>query len=161
MRLPNESSTNASGHPHRRRIWGDKPPIRIQFEKTETVKREYSYQIPGGPSRSTTNCNANATGTGGGPVATASGQSNCTTQTTPGTPTTTSRKIATQVHVRVLLPDGRRFTVSCQRGFRRCEQLEPASYDASLDGDSVWIFTHDMSGKEYGIKFKRGGTWQD
>jgi hypothetical protein len=57
------------------------------------------------------------------------------------------------------MPDGTHVTLWCQRGFRKCSTLNGGYYSAEINGDSVWIFGHDLGGKEHKIKYHYVGGW--
>jgi hypothetical protein len=138
----------------------DKPRITIQVMDTETSTRQFTYNVPGTNAHSTTNCNGNATAidTGGG-MATANGTTNCTTTTTPGTAPSTRVREIPQAHVHAIMPNGTHITLWCQSGFRRCNTLSAGYYSAEIDGNSVWMFGHDLGGKEHKIKYHYVGGW--
>jgi hypothetical protein len=85
----------------------------------------------------------------------------------PGwTKTTTSdggpRQIP-QVNIKAILSDGRRLILSCQKTFvwSRCKQLDTGSYSAEVKGNSVLVYTHDLSGKEqHAIPYSYVGEWE-
>jgi TPR repeat protein len=56
------------------------------------------------------------------------------------------------------LPDGRQVTLWCQEGFRQCDNLLPGKYESEIDGTAVFVFVHDLSGKEHKIKYKAVGV---
>lgn len=138
----------------------DKPRIQIQVIETKTSERVFQYTTPGTASQSTTSCTDNATAFGGPGLATANGSSNCTTTTTPGRPAVTRTGSIPQVFVRAIMPDGRHVTVWCQAGFRSCNPLSPGSYGATQDGNSLWIYGTEFSGKERKTKYRYQGDWQ-
>jgi hypothetical protein len=45
-------------------------------------------------------------------------------------------------------------TLWCQEGFRKCDNLQPGKYEAEIDGNALFVFIHDLSGKEHKIKYK-------
>ena len=141
----------------------DKPKITIEVVNSETSQRQYTYTTPGRNGASQTNCNTNGTthGTvtdyGVGPTqinANTNANTNCTTTTTPSTPPQTNVRSITQEHVSAILPDGRQVTLWCQEGFRHCDNLLPGKYEAEIDGNALFVFVHDLSGKEHKIKYK-------
>jgi hypothetical protein len=138
----------------------DKPRITIQVVTTHTSERQYSYTIPGTGAQSSTNCNSNATAidTGAG-TATANGTTNCETTTTPGSPPQTVVNSIPQVHVYAVMPNNAHVTLWCQRGFRQCRTLEAGSYFAEVSGDTLWVYGHDLEGKEHKIKYHAVGGW--
>lgn len=138
----------------------DKPRIDLKVVDTQTSEKEYMQYVPGTPAKSTTNCDSSATVYGGGGIATGNGTTNCTTTTTPGTAPTTVRRSIEQAHVRAIMPDGRRVTLWCQQGFRRCSNLSPGTYTTELDGNSVWIEVFELDGvKKHKIKYRFEGGW--
>jgi len=60
------------------------------------------------------------------------------------------------------MADGTRVTLWCQAGLRKCVSLQPGSYSAEVDGNTVWMYVRELSGKERKIKYKAvsvdGGT---
>jgi len=80
----------------------------------------------------------------------------CTTTTTAATPPRTYVTSIPQEHVYVIMPDGSHVKV-CQNGFRRCAYLQPGSYTAEVSGNSLFIFAHELSGKERKIKYRAVG----
>jgi hypothetical protein len=137
----------------------DHPKVKIQVMGSEASERHYTQFIPGTNGRSSTNCYGNATATSVGNTTTADGSSNCYTTTTPGrAPSSVTRSIP-QVHVRAVMPDGLHVTLWCQAGFRHCENLSADLYDAELDGNSVWIYSSDLSGKSHKVKYRYVGGW--
>ncbi len=146
----------------------EKPRITVQVVGTQTSERQYTYTIPGTAGTSTTNCNTNGNGsvygttngsTINGTVDTNS-TTNCTTTSQPGTPPSTHVSSIAQEHVRAIMADGTHVTLWCQAGFRRCASLQPGYYSAEVKGNTVWMYAHDLSGKEHKIKYKAvGGDW--
>jgi hypothetical protein len=138
----------------------DKPQITIQVVDTDASTRQFTYYVPGTSAQSTTNCNGNATAIDlGGGIATANGTTNCTTTTTPGRPPSTGVRYIPEAHVHAIMPDGTHITLWCQSGFRRCNTLNAGYYTAQIDGNSVWMFGHDLGGKEHRIKYHYVGGW--
>jgi hypothetical protein len=146
----------------------DKPRITVQVVDTQTSERQYTYTTRGTAGTSSTTCNTNGNGTVYGTSSgstidgtiNTSSNTNCTTTTQPGTPPTTQVRSITQEHVRVIMADGTHVTLWCQAGFRSCASLRPGSYSAEVKGNTVWIYAHDLSGKEHKIKYKAvGGDW--
>lgn len=139
----------------------DKPTVTIQVVDTQSSQRQFTYQVPGTPAKSTTNCDSNATvyGTTTG-NATVNGTANCTTTTTPGAAPRTAQRSIEQKHVQAIMPDGRHVTLWCQQGFRRCSKLSPGSYSAELDGNSVWMQVYDLDGAtKHKVKYQFEGGW--
>jgi hypothetical protein len=146
----------------------DKPRITVEVVGTQSSERQYTYTVPGTSGTSSTNCNTNGNGSVYG---TSNGNSNngtintnsttnCTTTSRPGTPSTTGVRSIAQENVRVIMPDGQHVTLWCQAGFRACAGLRPGNYSAEVKGNSLWIYAHDLSGKEHKVKYKAvGGDW--
>jgi len=141
----------------------DKPRITIEVINSEVSQKQYTYTTPGRKGTSETNCNTNGTtnGTindyGVGPIqtnSTGNANTNCTTTTAAATPPRTYVRSITQEQVSAILPDGRQVTLWCQAGFRRCDDLRPGKYEAEIDGNSLFVFVHELSGKEHKIKYK-------
>jgi hypothetical protein len=142
--------------------------VTVQVVGTQTSEKEFTHTTRGTAPISTTNCNSNGTGsvngnTNGnttyGTVDTNS-TTNCTTETQPGTPPRTHVNYVTQEHVRAIMPDGTHVTLWCQVGFRKCAPLQAGSYSAEVKGNTVWMYVHDLSGKESRMKYKAvGGDW--
>jgi len=138
----------------------DKPKITIQVVDTQASERQYSYVVPGTAAQSTTNCNSNATAMAiGDNMTTANGTTNCRTTTTPGRPARTVVNSIPQEHVHAIMPEGTHVTLWCQRGFRQCRYLNPGTYAAQLSGDTLWVYGHDLGGKEHKIKYHAAGGW--
>jgi hypothetical protein len=141
----------------------DKPRITIEVVNSETSQRQYTYTTPGRKGTSETNCTTNGTtnGTindyGVGPIqtnSTGNADTNCATTKTAATPPQTHVSSITQEHVNAILPDGRQVTLWCQEGFRHCDNLLPGKYEAETDDNALFVFVHDLSGKERKIKYK-------
>jgi len=137
----------------------DRFKIQIQVVNTQTGQRQFAYAVPETASRSTTDCNGSATATGIGGTATATGSSNCTTTTTPGLPARTVVGSIPQVYVHAIMSDGKRVTLWCQTGLRRCGNLGSGNYAAEIDGNSVWIYSFEIGGKRQKIKYRYAGGW--
>jgi len=137
----------------------DRFKIQIQVVNTQTSQRQAAYTVPGTASQSTTDCSGSATATGIGGMATATGSSNCATTTTPGLPARTVVGSIPQAYVHAIMSDGRRVTLWCQTGLRRCENLGPGNYAAEIDGNSLWIYSFELGGKRYKIKYRYAGGW--
>lgn len=140
-----------------------KPRITIEVVNSEASQREYTYTTPGRNGTSQTNCSTNGTtngtitDTGTGPIFTnsrGSADTNCQTTTAPPTPPQTHVRTITQEHVSAILPDGRHVILWCQEGFRLCDDLQPGNYEAEIDGNSLFLFVHELSGKERKIKYR-------
>jgi hypothetical protein len=141
----------------------DKPRITIEVVNSETSQREYTRTIPGRKGTSETNCNTNETtnGTindyGVGPIqtnSTGNARTDCTTTTTAATPPQTRTESITQEHVYAILPDHRQVILWCQEGFRRCDNLQPGRYNAEIDGNALFVYVPELSGKERRIKYR-------
>ncbi len=161
----------------------DNARITIQVIDAETKLGHYNYTTPGRDGTAKTNCTTNGTtnGTinnyGSGPIlthSTSSGNTDCTTTTTPARPPQTHIVNTVQQLVYALLPDGRQMTLSCQKdemggfatglmvgyggvpksGTPRCSNLQPGNYEAEIHGNSLTIFIHELSGKEHKIKYR-------
>ncbi len=141
----------------------DKPRITIEVINSEASQRQYTRTIPGRNGTSETNCTTNGrtngtvTDYGVGPTqinANTNANTNCTTTTTPSTPPQTYVRSIRQEHVSAIFPDGRQVTLWCQEGFRRCDDLLPGRYTAEIDGSALFVFVHDLSGKERRIKYR-------
>lgn len=52
------------------------------------------------------------------------------------------------------MADGTHVTLWCQVGFRQCVSLKAGSYSAEVDGNTVWMYIRDLSGKEHKVKYK-------
>jgi hypothetical protein len=138
----------------------DKPTISIRVVETQSSSRHYSYDAPGTASQSTTNCTGNATATSVGNSTDVNGTTNCNTTTTPGTPSRRETIAIRQAHVLAVMPDGKHVTLWCQYGFRRCADLSAGSYTAELDGNSLYVYELDLSGKlAHRIKYQYAGGW--
>lgn len=140
----------------------EKPRVTVQVLETETSEREYTRTVAGTPGVSKTSCNSSenqtvygkSTGkTVKGAVNTNS-STNCTTVSQPATPPSTQMRSVTQQNVRAVMADGTQVTLWCQAGLRKCVALQPGNYSAEVDGNTVWIFVRELSGKENKIKYK-------
>lgn len=133
--------------------------VAVEVVDSETSMRQFTYFIPGTPSRSTTNCNQNATiYDSGGSTATASGTENCTTTTTPGRPPSTELGQIAQDHVRAVI-EGQHVMLWCQAGFRHCAHLRPGTYFGEIKGSAVWLDVYDLGHKKHRIKYRDAGGW--
>jgi hypothetical protein len=138
---------------------GDGKQVTVQVVNTQTSERQYSYYVPGTAGSSHTNCDTNATANTYGNSTNVNGTTNCTTTSTPATaPQRIDRSIA-QAHVFAIMPNGMHITLWCQAGFRRCSTLEPGPYTAEIKGDSVWMYTSRLDGKQQKIKYHFVGGW--
>lgn len=157
----------------------DKPRIQIEIVDSERSDRPVSYTVAGTNGQSNTYCTGSATATSAGSSTTANGTTNCNTTSTPGIPPRTIQTSLARVNVKAILPDGRHITLACQQGGNGgfnlagaltgnpaahfgsgCSNLAPGTYDAVLDGNSAYIYGHDLSGKEHKTKFLYTGGWQ-
>lgn len=130
----------------------EKPRITVQVVGTQTSERQYTYQTPGTAGTSTTNCDVND--------AAVNTSIDCKTTSNPGTSPSNHTRTITQEHVRAIMPDGTHVTLWCQAGFRSCASLRAGYYPAEVKGNTVWMYGHDLSGKEHKIKYKAvGGDW--
>jgi len=138
----------------------DTSRIEIEVVDTSTSERQFAFSVPGTAGQSSTTCDSNATAINlGGGVATANGNTNCSTTTTPGAPPRTVVRSIPQAHVHAIMPDGTQITLWCQQGFRRCSTLSAGTYSAEVDGNSVWIYGHELGGKEHKVKYHYVGGW--
>ena len=133
--------------------------VKVQVVTSKGSQRQFSYLLPGTQGTSNTNCYTNATGMSIGDDTSVSGTTNCTTTTSPGTPATTVVRSIPQEHVYAVMPDDSHVTLWCQSGFRRCSYLQPGFYDAEIKGNSLFVHTHDLSGKEFKVKYHAVGGW--
>lgn len=141
----------------------EKPRITIQIVSSGTSQRQYTYTTPGRNGTSQTNCATNGTtnGTindyGVGPIQTQSSGSantNCTTTTTPAAPPQTHVRTTTQEYVSAIMPDGRHVILWRPVGFGLLQLPSPGSYEAEIEGNSLIVFVHELSGKERKIKYR-------
>jgi hypothetical protein len=140
----------------------DKPRVTIQVVDAETSQRESSYTVAGTPAVSKTTCNSNENQTVYGKdngrtvkgTVNTNSASTCTTVSQPATPPTTRTRSIRQENVTAVMADGRNVTLWCQQGWRDCVSLLPGSYSAEVDGNTVWVYIRDLSGKEHKIKYK-------
>jgi hypothetical protein len=138
----------------------DKPTIQIRVVETQASTRQFAYDVPGTAAQSTTNCSGSATATGTGNTATAAGSSTCTSTATPATPPRSDTISIAQANVLAVMPDGKHITLWCQRGFRKCAELDAGTYTAEIDGDVVWLSVPSgLSGKITKIKYRYNGGW--
>lgn len=45
-------------------------------------------------------------------------------------------------------------TLWCQEGFRHCDNLQPGQYEAEIDGNALFVYVPELSGKERKVKYK-------
>ena len=134
--------------------------IEIEVVDTSTSERQFTYSVPGTAGQSSTTCDSSATAINlGGGLATANGNTNCNTTTTPGAPARTVVRSIPQAHVHAIMPDGTQITLWCQQSFRRCSTLSAGTYPAEVDGNSVWVYGHELGGKEHKVKYHYVGGW--
>jgi hypothetical protein len=140
----------------------DKPRVTVQVVDTETSERQSSYVVPGTDAKSTTTCSKSASQTvygndNGRTVKEAvdtDSTSTCTTTAQPATPPTTQVRSIRQENVEAIMADGTHVTLWCQAGFRHCISLKAGYYSAEVDGNTVWMYIRDLSGKEHKVKYK-------
>ena len=140
----------------------DKPRVTVQVVDSETSERQSTYVVPGSDAKSTTTCNKSKDETvyakdSGRTVKEAvdtNSTSTCTTTARPATPATTQVRSIRQENVEAVMADGTRVTLWCQQGFRQCVSLKAGFYSAEVDGNTVWMYIKDLSGKEHKIKYK-------
>ena len=140
----------------------EKPRVTVQVVETETSERQYTRTVAGTAGVSTTNCNtsdnqtvsATSRGRTVRGVVDTNSSSNCTTVSRPATPPRTQVRSVTQQNVQAIMADGTQVTLWCQAGLRKCVSLQPGNYSAEVDGNTVWIYVRELSGKERKIKFK-------
>lgn len=138
----------------------EKPRVTVEVVNSQQSVRHWTQHILGTDSRSQTNCDTNGTATDtGGDTASINATTNCSTTTTPGTPARTVEHSIAQEHVYAIMPDGSHVTLWCQNGFRRCESLSAGKYTAEVDGNTLWIYGHELDGKERKIKYHYVGGW--
>jgi hypothetical protein len=140
----------------------EKPRVTIQVVDAETSERETSYTVAGKPSVSKTTCNASENqtvyGKSNGKTVRAAVDKNsssaCTTVSDPGAPPTTQVRSIRQENVEAIMADGTHVTLWCQQGVRKCLSLPVGHYSAEVDGNTVWIYVRELSGKENKVKYK-------
>jgi hypothetical protein len=132
----------------------------IEVVESQASVREVTSTQPGTAAKSRTNCQSSATAqdTGGG-TAIANGTTNCNTTTTPGRPPTTTVTSIPQIHVQAMMPNKTHVTLWCQQGLRRCSNLLAGSYNAEVDGNSIWMDVPDLGGKVHRTKYTFIGGW--
>ena len=140
----------------------DKPRVTVRVVDTETSERQSSYIVPGTDAKSTTTCDKSASqtvytkdnGRTTKEAVDSDSTSTCTTVARPATPATTQVRSIRQENVEAIMEDGTHVTLWCQAGFRQCVSLKAGSYSAEVDGNTVWMYLRDLSGKEHKIKYK-------
>jgi hypothetical protein len=137
----------------------DNPTITVNVVNTQASTRQFNYTTPGTAGTSNTTCITNGTAIDSGNVTNINANTNCSTTSTPGTPPQTYTHSIAQEHVFAIMPDGAHVTLWCQAGFRHCYYLQPGSYTAEVKGNSLWMYVHDLSGKERKIKYHAVGGW--
>jgi TPR repeat protein len=139
--------------------------VRIEVVDTQSHQDTYEYTIPGEPAVSKTTCDTNGTANTGpdygyGTTTRVDADTNCKTVTTPATAPTVGygvRPVKNNVHA--IMPNGMHVTLWCQVEWRKCASLRSGFYYAELDGNTVWMTTSDLSGKEHRIKYRAAGEW--
>jgi len=134
----------------------EKPKITIRVVETQASDRHFNYEVAGTPEKSTTNCRDNS---GYGSVITGGPGIVCNTTTTPATASHKDTISVAQANVLAVFPGDKHVTLWCQYGFRKCVDLEKGSYGAEVDGETVWVFVPDLSGKITKIKYRHNGGW--
>ncbi len=104
----------------------DNPVVTIEVVDAQTSVRQWLYSVPGYDS---TRCGTNG----------------CTT--IYNYPSTGSVNIG-QVHVFATMPNGQHVVLWCQAGWRHCRTPQPGSYQAELEGNTVWITGYALDGKQ-------------
>lgn len=138
-------------------VAGDKPKISIRVVETQASDRHVSYETPGAPAESTTHCTENS---GYGAVITGGPGVDCTTKTTPATAAHRDTITIQQANVLAVFPGDKHVTLWCQRGFRKCADLDAGTYAAEVDGDIVWVSVPSgLNGKITKIKYHYNGSW--
>jgi hypothetical protein len=137
----------------------DKPKITIEVVDSQSSQRQWTQYVPGTNGHSETTCDTNGTALDTGNVTTVNGTTNCTTTTTPGSPASTVQHSIAQEHVHAIMADGTHITLWCQNGFRRCASLSAGAYSAEVSGNSLFIYAHQLDGKEMKIKYHYVGGW--
>jgi len=140
----------------------EKPRVTVQVVETETSERQYTRTVAGTAGVSTTSCNTSGNqtvyGTSRGSTVQGAVDTNssttCTTTSRPATPPSTQVRSIKQQHVQAIMADGTHVTLWCQAGLRKCVSLEPGHYSAEVDGNTVWVYVRELSGKERKIKYK-------
>lgn len=132
----------------------NKPTITIQVLKSQASTYQRSVFIPGQRGRSETNCNTMGNATEIGSTTYGTANTNCSTTTTPGRAPGISTRTVEQEYVGAVMPDGRKVVLWCQQGFRKCSALAPGSYQAELDGNSLFVYVPELSGREHKVKYK-------
>jgi len=140
----------------------DKPRVTVHVLEAETSERESTYTVAGSPAVTKTSCANSETqsvyakenGRTLRAKTDTNGTSNCTTVAQPAVAPSTRTLAIRQENVQAVMEDGRNVTLWCQQGWRQCVPLKPGFYSGELDGDAVWIYIKDLSGKEHKVKYK-------
>ncbi len=132
----------------------DHPRITIQVVNSRAASYQRNVYVPGQRGHSETNCNTMGNATLTGTTAYGSANTNCSTTTTPGRAPQIATRTVAEEYVKALLPDGRNVVLWCQQGYRKCLPLAPGSYEAQIDGNALFIFVPELSGKERKVKYK-------
>jgi hypothetical protein len=140
----------------------EKPRVCVEVIDTQTSERQTSYVVAGTDAKSITTCDKSTSQTANGrdngrtvkEAVDTNSTSTCTTTSRPATPQTTQVRSIRQENVEAIMADGTHVTLWCQVGFRQCVPLKAGHYSAEVDGNTVWIYIRDLSGKEHGIKYK-------
>jgi hypothetical protein len=137
----------------------DNPTITVKVVDTQASTRQFSYTTPGTAGTSNTTCDTNGSAIDTGNITNINANTNCTTTSTAATPPQTHVRSIAQEHVFAVMPDGSHVTLWCQAGFRHCYYLQPGSYTAEVKGNSLWMYAHDLSGREHKVKYHAVGGW--
>ena len=140
----------------------EKPRVTVQVLDSQTSEKQYTYTVAGTDGKSTTTCTTNGTqtlyGKDNGRTVRAAVDTNstqtCTTTARPATPPSTQVRSIRQENVEAILADGTHVTLWCQQGWRTCVSLKAGYYSAQVDGNTVWMYIRDLSGKEQKLKYK-------
>lgn len=132
----------------------EKPRIVIQVLKSQASTYQRNIFVPGTRGSSQTNCNTNGSAINTGIVTTGSATTNCSTTGTAATGPYVRTKTIAQEYVGASMPDGRKVVLWCQQGFRKCDALAPGRYWAEVDGNSLFIYVPDLSGRAHKVKYK-------
>jgi len=133
----------------------DKQTITIQVVESRASMREFTGTLPATAGKSTTDCDTSGTINDDR----ISAHTDCTTTSTPGKPAQTIVTRIPQEHVSAIMPNGDHVTLWCQVSWRRCVSLQPGSYEAEVQGNAVWVYTHELSGSVRKVKYQAVGGW--
>ena len=132
----------------------DKITITVGLGATDENVVQRTYVIPGTNGYTSSNCNGSATVVTVGATATVNGNSNCNTTITAATAPMVGVVSIEQALVDAVMPNGKHVLLTCLVSARNhCGGLAFGSYSAEVHGDHVWVFDHDINGKEYKIKY--------